>query len=158
LYWQKTGHKVIGFIWYHLRSGKWFFTLREEDDFAELLNAIAFVRDNVEEGHFPKRPRKDSCPTCPYLVPCNEDRYFLISRGEDPTGDLITPEMIPNLIEKDPNQQLKLKLKVPKPKREPPSVQPVAYPVIRQLPWDLPPDETPQGPSRRIRREKPAED
>lgn len=134
LYEKRTGKKPVGFFWYHLRSGKFFFTFREDRDYQTLDGVIDHFLDNLAAQSFPKHIDKH-CRFCDYLEPCREDRYFLVSQPEELGGIVSVPKMVPNLVIKAPYRQLRLKLKVPREKRAEPQVltppkEPIRLPTI----------------------------
>ena len=137
LYEWKTGKKPIGFLWYHLRSGKFFFTYREKKDYQTLNYNIHYFLDNLNAQLFPKNISK-RCKFCDYVRPCREDRYLFISypeKIEDTSSDL---DFVPNVIKKDPNRQLSLNLKIPREKRKKPEIvlPSSGLEVLSNLPWD----------------------
>lgn len=121
LYEKKTGKKPVGFLWYHLRSGKIFFTFREDRDYQTLYGVIYHFLDNLSAQSFPKHVDKH-CKFCDYLNPCREDRYFLVVEPEELGGICALPKMISNLVIKPSYRQLRLKLKVPREKRKEPQI------------------------------------
>jgi hypothetical protein len=44
----------VGFFWYHLRTGKYYFTYRTEKDFETLIMQVRYIIDSLNEGLFPK--------------------------------------------------------------------------------------------------------
>lgn len=136
LYEQKTGKKPIGFLWYHLRSGKMFFTYREDRDYQTLYGVIHHFLDNISTESFPKHVGRH-CRFCDYLEPCREDRYFLVVEPEELTEDSLVPRIVPNLIIKDPHRQLKFKWKMSRKKQKKLVVTSKKKTIVlRNLPWD----------------------
>ncbi|PJA02259.1 hypothetical protein COX73_01700, partial [bacterium (Candidatus Gribaldobacteria) CG_4_10_14_0_2_um_filter_36_18] len=137
LYERTTGKKPVGFIWYHLRSNKTFFTYRENRDYSILSNNIEYYLENVRAQLFPKHIGYN-CKFCDFIEPCREDRYFLIVEPEELLEGLEEVEIVPNLVKKDSCRQLKLKFKIPRKKAKKPVVylkeeEPI---ILRNLPWD----------------------
>ncbi len=141
LYEQATGKKPIGFVWYHLRSGKGFFTFRESKDYHNLLVTINHLKLNLAHESFPKRTGSH-CRHCSFFEACHEDRDFLISPPEKLNHqDLIRPLHAPTPVKKYPGKQLKLNLKVKRRRRtttQQPKAQPKQTKAIKlyNLPWD----------------------
>ena len=54
LYERTTGRKPVGFVWWHLRSGRTFFTYRGEEDYQTLDGVIHHFLENVQAESFPK--------------------------------------------------------------------------------------------------------
>ena len=117
LYEKATGKKPIGFLWYHLRSGKMFFTFRDERDYATLFGAIDHYRESISGESFPKHVNSQ-CDFCDYLEICRADRNFLVSRAEEFPENPAGVEIVPNLIRKNQYQQLRLRLKVERSKAQ----------------------------------------
>jgi len=137
LYERVKGRKPVGFLWYHLRSNKAFFTYREERDYSVLSNNIEYYLENVRAQLFPKHVGY-SCRFCDYLRPCREDRYFLLVEPEELSDGLDEIGIVPNLVRKNSRRQLKLKLKIPRKKAKKPVIflkeeEPI---ILRNLPWD----------------------
>ncbi len=120
LYWKTTGHFPIGFTWYHLRSGKIFFTFRDERDFVTLQEIVAHVADNEDALSFPKNVGRH-CRTCDFYQPCREDRDFLVTlpqRVDETTASL---ERVGSKVRKKTDRQLRLKnFKSPRVPKSPP--------------------------------------
>lgn len=139
LYEKVNGKRPVGFVWYHLRSKKTFFTYRENRDYLVLSDIIDHFLENVKAQSFPKHSGKH-CRFCDYIKACREDRYFLVVEPEELLKDLKGEvEIVPNVIKKDPYRQLKLKLTLPRKKKKKPIIyskkeeKPI---VLRNLPWD----------------------
>lgn len=136
LYEQTHGKKPAGFIWWHLRSGKRYYTYREEADYVDLRQVIDHVVANLNAQSFPKHVGA-LCQFCDYISPCRPGP-FLISLPEMQTAAPI--ELVPNpVIQRDP-VQLRLKLKVP---RQPKKLELEVFPIpmdqivyIGGEPWD----------------------
>jgi hypothetical protein len=141
---QRTGYKPVGFFWYHLRSGKTFFTFRTERDYETLFSIIDHVLDNMEAMSYPKHV-SNLCRYCDFLEPCRDDRPFLVTDPEAAPG-VAQLDLIPNLKVKKDFRQPRLRLQVPREKREE-SFQPTAVGQgvidLAQLPWNQP--EMPEG-------------
>lgn len=133
-----TGKKPVAFVWYHLPSNRWFVTWRENRDYDTLYGILAFCHDNIAAQSFPKHTGRARCKKCDYWDICREDRYFIISRPELPSETQGEPvEQRPNLVEKDPQKQLRFKFRMQRRKCEKPAVTvPRRPPVLRELPWD----------------------
>lgn len=137
LYEEVMGRKPVGFLWYHLRSGKAFFTYREGRDYANLDETVYFVLGNLAVLAFPKNPGRH-CARCDYLAPCREDRNFLVVEAEDlRTAGAV--RMVPTDVVQG-EHQLQLGLRVPR------SIRPLPVPppleqrvtILRSLPWNNP--------------------
>jgi len=118
LYEQVKGKKPIGFCWYHLRSNKAFFTFRTEKDYTVLFDVIDDFLDSLNANFFPKHVGKH-CYWCDYVKECYGEQSILISPSEeigDSQGQL---QLIPN-VKKPQSKQLKLKIRVPRIKKDPP--------------------------------------
>src|SRR3989344_1010964 len=114
-----TRKKPVGFIWYHLRSGKAFFTFRDEWDYQTLYDAIDFYLDSMGSGIFPKNPG-DQCSWCPHLEECRGRKEFLIAEPEELFGIAEGLRRIPNSFGGDaPQEQLPLKFRIPRRKSKP---------------------------------------
>jgi hypothetical protein len=137
LYEKVKVRKPVGFLWYHLRSNKAFFTYREQHDYSILSDDIKYYLENVRAQLFPKHVGYN-CRICDYLTACREDRYFLIVEPEELLESLEEVVIVPNLVKKDSCRQLKLKFKIPRKKAK----KPIIYPkeeepiILRNLPWD----------------------
>lgn len=140
LYEQQTGKKPIGFVWYHLRSGKGFFTFREDRDYHNLLITVRHVQSNVMNDSFPKRTGSH-CQQCSFFEACRENRDFILSPPESLTDqDLVRPSSVPTKVKKYPGKQLKLNLRVTRKtqtehKQKPKRSQQQQI-VLYDLPWD----------------------
>ena len=143
LYEKNTGLRPVGFIWYHLRSGKVFPTFREERDYWRLFRVVKHVIENLEAESFPPNDG-EHCRKCRHYEPCWEDRYFLIGEpGELPESPLDV-QMVPNTVKKSPETQLLLNVKKLRLKGEkPPLVAKEPKPIVlRSTPWNgLPAEE-----------------
>jgi len=138
LYEVKHGRKPIGFVWFHLRSGKAFFTYRENRDYQTLFDIIDHVVANIAAESFPKHVTWN-CRTCPYLVPCREDRHLLYSLPSDVPDHPVQLEFVPNLVRKESDQQRRLDLRMPRQKAKKPIVTELKKAeeiVLVDLPWD----------------------
>lgn len=138
LYERIYGKKPIGFVWYHLRSGKGFFTYREESDYLTLFAAVNHYRENVLAESFPKRVER-RCRTCDHLLPCNEDRHFKVVKPEEVGQEGELPLVVPSPVEKDSWRQpslspYRIRRRVPLPVV--PSVPTAPRFIISDLPWD----------------------
>lgn len=145
LYERETGKKPVGFVWYHLRSGKAFFTYREDRDYETLLQIVAHVAENWEAQSFPKNEGR-RCRTCDHVEPCRENRRFLLAKAEEVPDAPVNLVLVPNLIRKNPNRQLRLPFKMPRRKHmPPPAPEPTEKElVLRNLPWDTETAEPPR--------------
>lgn len=133
---KTTGKKPIGFLWYHLRSGKVFFTYREDADYKVLSDVVNHFLENINAQSFPKHVGRH-CQFCDYMEPCREDRYFLIARPEEVGEKAPGLEFIPNPVTKSSSRQLRLKLHVPRKRREEPVVLPPRKPIVLEgSPWN----------------------
>lgn len=130
-----TGLKPVAFCWYHLLSGKWFVTWRDENDYETLFQVIQHVRDNIAAQSFPKHITKN-CQWCDYYQECHENRQFIVAGAETPAEDAQI-QLLPTSVTVDPISQMRLKLRVTRQKvQELPIVVPEEEPVIlRNLPW-----------------------
>lgn len=136
LYGLAKGRAPVGFVWYHLRSGKGFFTFREEQDYLNLFDMISHVSGNIEAQSFPKH-LGGRCDTCEFLVPCREDRCFIVSAPEELLGTPQQLNLIDSNLTRDPVRQLRLKIKVARMKRDVPRLtrgSPTI--VLKNLPWE----------------------
>jgi len=139
LYWKRHGKWPLGFIWYHMRTNRGYFTFRDKKDLAELFHAIDHYVDNHNAGSYPKNVGK-GCKRCDYFMICHGDRPFLRSYPEQlfTMEGLVTPTYVnPPIVEVD--KQLRLKLKVGRRVRKTPEI-PVSNPetfVIRELPVQI---------------------
>jgi len=106
------GQKPVGFIWYHLRSNKFFFTFREERDYTVIEEIIDHLVDNLDTESFPKKVGLN-CRYCFFTEHCRGERRLVVSLAEEP-GEASAPlSVIFNPAEanlKGP-KQLKLKFK-----------------------------------------------
>ncbi|MFH0936852.1 MAG: PD-(D/E)XK nuclease family protein [Candidatus Daviesbacteria bacterium] len=133
------GRKPVGFVWYHLRSGKTFFTYREDKDYKNMFDIVDNFVDNSQNNSFPKRV-SHYCRYCDYIRPCREDRDFLISVPEQFTNFQSEEPLLAIgtdvIIEKA--RQLRFKnFKVPRIKKTPPPItQPSRTIVLKDSPWD----------------------
>lgn len=146
LYEKVKGKKPIGFIWFHARSGKGFFTYREEKDYATLYGVLNHVLDNIAANSFPKHVT-GRCSSCDFVAPCREDRGFMLVQPEnlEDAAELNLPMVVPTDIKKI-GTQLNLKFRMPRRKREKPAALQGEFsfkkPVLKSLPWDaLTPEE-----------------
>lgn len=138
LYERRTGKKPVGFIWYHLRSGKGFPTYREDHDYLSLFASVNHYLENIAAESFPKRVER-RCKTCDHLLPCREDRHFLVVKPEEVGEESELPLVVPSPVEKESWRQLRLgpyriRRRVPLPVV--PSVPVSPRLVISGLPWD----------------------
>jgi len=140
LYEKIIGKKPIGFLWYHLRSGKMFFTYRNDKDYQTLFGAINHYIEGIAGESFPKHVTK-KCYYCDYIEVCREDRDFLVSTAEDFSEYAENQEIVPNLVQKEPHKQLRLKLKMERKKSHTPTLivpEKIEQRIITlpDLPWD----------------------
>ena len=135
LYEKVFGKKPIGFLWYHLRSGKVFFTYREDRDYHTLADIINHFLENIKAQSFPKHVGRH-CKYCDYLKPCREDRFFMVVQPEEVSGNLLSMKFVPNVVKREKSKQLKLKLKIKRKKRPNPVVKIPEEITLRNLPWD----------------------
>lgn len=111
LYYQNFHRLPVGFFWYHLRSGKWFFTYRTLADFDTFLGQVQYVVDGLNAEQFPPVVTA-SCRYCDYCDACatyQGDRPAQVSQPavgmeEGSFGQLALPVAIPRMV------QSKLKL------------------------------------------------
>lgn len=138
LYEKTTGKKPVGVLWNHLRSGGLFFTFREERDYQTLFETVDHFLSNLAAQSFPKHVGYQ-CGRCDYLLPCREDRPFLLSKPTSLSGDGEQCMCVPTTVKKDPVQQLMLGLQRSRVKCSLPIVTPSEEErpiVLRNLPWD----------------------
>ena len=135
LYERVFGKKPIGFLWYHLRSGKVFFTYRDERDYQTLAGIIEHVLDNIRTQSFPKHV-SNHCTRCSYLEACREDREFLVVKPEDISHNLLAVKFIPNVVKKEKQKQLRFKSFPRRRKKKKPLLVRKENIVLRNLPWD----------------------
>jgi hypothetical protein len=144
LYRLVTGKYPVGFAWYHLRSGKIFFTYREERHFRDLDEVITHIADNEEALSFPKNIGFN-CRSCDYLEPCLGDNYFKVSLPEE-IGSAHELEKHPSRVVKKQEKQLRLKnLRAPRVKREEPEVTPLPIREIILIPTPREQEESEQN-------------
>ena len=142
LYEQQTGKKPIGFVWYHLRSGRGFFTYREDKDYHNLLITIKHVQYNLMIDSFPKRTGKH-CRQCDFFEACREERDFILSPPETwLEKDLVQPVKVATQVKKLHGKQLKLDLHVARHVSANKTVKRLKEPnqksqiILYDLPWD----------------------
>jgi len=153
LYLKVRGKWPIGFVWHHMRSGKAFFTYREERHFDTLFDSIEEMLAIIEEQTFAMHV-SDHCRSCDYVVPCNGANTFLVTPAEQvilPEGSMST---IPTGVVDLGRQQLRLSLKGTtgrkKRKTGESALQGDTNPtlgegiVLRDLPWTKNPDKEKQ--------------
>lgn len=121
LYWKNTGKKPVGFAWYHLRSGKWFFTFREEADFINLFIKINRMVDNLQSWDYDDYSMNEgsACAHCDFVHFCQKDRELRLvdeELPEDSCGAQITASPIIEIV--NPQQP---KFKFPKVTNKKPS-------------------------------------
>ncbi len=131
LYW-KVFHKLpVGFFWWHLRSGKLFYTYRTQNDFSTFLEKAESMLDGLESSSFPK----DSgpyCKYCDYFEICGNsraDRPLMVTKAVDTANDAAFEPVISN---KKIEKVIQLAFKFPKipgiKKEEPVTVERVTTP------------------------------
>lgn len=137
VYWRKHGRLPIGVWWYHLRSGKVFFSFREEEDFQNLFGVLNHFIENVAAQSFPKHIGRQ-CETCEHLLPCRENRHFVVVQPEALDEEMFAvPKVVPTEVAKEEATQPKLKrLKVPRKMQKTPKVAVPSQIVLHNLPWD----------------------
>ena len=106
------GQKPVGFIWYHLRSNKFFFTFREERDYVVIEEIIDHLVDNLDTESFPKKVGLN-CRYCFFTESCRGERKNFVCRPEEPGEASVPLQAIDSLaaVELKKPKQLKLKLK-----------------------------------------------
>ncbi|MDP1710365.1 MAG: PD-(D/E)XK nuclease family protein [candidate division WWE3 bacterium] len=121
LYLKANGKMPVGFFWFHLRSSKLFFTWRDEQDFETLADQIEHLLGNLEAQSFPKSVGQ-YCRYCDYIDSCRPRPFLVSYPGELPQseGEMETLE---SRVEEREAKQLRLKIKVPREKREKPAVR-----------------------------------
>lgn len=142
LYRLKTDKMPVGFWWYHLRSGKLFFTFRDERSFATLASQVEHVMGNLLVRSFPKHVDR-GCLRCDYLEPCNEDKCFLVTKPEELPGLEEMPEEEEPRYGKELSGQLKFRMKIPRPVKNLPEFNPKPRLILLDLPWDGPSNDNP---------------
>lgn len=138
LYERIYGKKPVGFIWYHLRSGKAYPTYRGESDYLNLFASVNYYRENVVAQFFQKVPGR-RCSTCDHLLPCNEDRHFKVVKPEEFGEEGELPLVVPTPVEKESWRQPRLspyKIRRGAPLPVVPSIPAVPRLVLSDLPWD----------------------
>jgi len=138
LYEKTTGKKPVGVLWNHLRSGALFFTFRDERDYHTLFETVDHFLNNLAAQSFPKHVGYQ-CSRCDYLLPCREDRPFLLSKPTSLSEGGEQCMCVPTIVKKDPVQQLTLGLQQPRAQHSLPIVTPSSEErpiVLRNLPWD----------------------
>lgn len=137
LYQGVHGKKPVGFVLCHLRSGKTFFTYREEEDYQVLFEIIDHVVENSEAQSFPKHVT-DYCARCEFLRPCRGERPFLISPSEGFPGTEEPRELVfvESGVTINPVRQLNLGIKAERKKKDkPPEIPKTPIPIVlRNLP------------------------
>lgn len=114
--------KPIGFSWYHARSGKAFFTFREDEDYVTMHDAIDFYFESLGVGITPKIPG-DHCAYCAYLSPCRGRRNLLLAHPEDLFGTSHGLRRIAHTYDTMPHDdQLKLPLRISRVQRRTPII------------------------------------
>lgn len=109
LYEMRHGRKPVGFFWYHLRSGRIFFTSRDERHYEALLRVLEHVINSVAEERFPTHVSPETCNRCPFQRPCSENRDFAIAPAEE-IGKIGVPLLaLPNPVVKSGERQLRIK-------------------------------------------------
>ena len=161
-YEQVFGKKPIGFWWYHLRSGKGFFSYRDEGHYRELEYVAQHVKMNVGARSFPKHVT-EQCQHCDFFKPCSaarletgDNRQMIVVRASDAPPGIPTMQVVEDEAHTDvltvptetvfhATRQKRLGLKgvVRTPKQQPEQTFREGEPGIIQLPiLELPtPDE-----------------
>jgi len=113
LYYQQTGKWPIGFLWYHIRTGKTFFTCRDANAIDEFFGVVDYFLDNLAAGHFPRHADRH-CRRCDYLTACAPNGQLVMALpGGIPT---ITPtplQAVPTPAKRSKPPQLKLPMPLP---------------------------------------------
>lgn len=117
LYECRHGKKPVGFAWYNLQLGKFFFTYRTNNHYHQLFYEIDSFLESLQTNFFSARKGKQCC-YCDYLEYCHEGRDFLIAEPQN-IEDGAVSKLIALLNPVPPNteKQLSLKLKVPRSKK-----------------------------------------
>jgi CRISPR/Cas system-associated exonuclease Cas4 (RecB family) len=85
LYLQIYQKWPVGFFWYHLRTGKYYFTYRTEKDFETLIMQVRYIIDSLNAGLFPKVPGQH-CKYCDFFELCagvDRDRPLLVTQPSE---------------------------------------------------------------------------
>lgn len=86
-YWlyYETYHRLpVGFFWYHLRSGEWFFTYRKKSDFSTFFNQVQYVVDGLNAEQYPKIVTT-SCRYCDFSDLCSSNQDERLVRVSQPS-------------------------------------------------------------------------
>lgn len=121
LYWQVFHRLPAGFFWWHLRSGKLFYTYRTASDFNTFLEQVEFMLDGLDSGSFPKSVGSH-CGFCDHFEVCamaRVDRPLMVTNGAVSLDEGPFAATVEGDVEIVRSKQLRLKLKVPRRKREP---------------------------------------
>lgn len=136
LYFKATGKMPVGFFWFHLRSGKLFFTWRDEHDFKTFTEQVEYFLENSEAQSFPKNVGRH-CRYCSYISPCRP-RPFLVSYPGHPPRSEGEMEVLESRVKERKAKQLRLKVKIPRKKGEKPTTRKSDEQIILVggEPWD----------------------
>ncbi len=124
------GRRPVGFIWWHMRTGKSFFTCRIDKDYEELALAVHHVVAGISANSHPRHPGSH-CRRCLVYDACWGERPFLVASTEYfPQGSTLERpafEKVPNMV-KRVYHQLPLKLGVRRKRAYQPPVVPAKRP------------------------------
>ena len=113
---QIFGQLPLGFVYYYVRDGRFFLTFRTLEDFKVLEETVSHVLLNLENSSFPKKPGKQ-CKWCDYFKVCRGERDLLLNIPVTEM-DWVKKYTIEEMVsEVEKPVQLKLGLKVKRPKR-----------------------------------------
>jgi hypothetical protein len=119
-YWwlyQRTHNLMpVGFYWYHLRTGEYFFTYRTEKDYKTFFEVIGQVVSGINAERYPMQVGPD-CKSCDFFEVCiasRENRPLLITNPSSEIGENTTRDKViqPNIVVKKA-RQLRFKLEIP---------------------------------------------
>lgn len=139
LYEMNTGNKPVAFLWYYLRSGKWFPTYIHDYHYKELNNKIRHVINNINDFSFP-RNEGTQCYTCEFLELCNEDHNFILASPEEVEGFDKGMVSVSSSVKKKAGRQLRFAFGKTRKKREvlplPSSIKETHMTILGSVPWD----------------------
>lgn len=109
------GGLPLAFVFYYVKEGKFFMTIRTREDFNTLEERLEHLRLNLDHESFPKNPDRYECKLCDYFKICRGDRDILLNipvTEMDWVKDVSPQDYLTGKV--DPVIQLKLGMKVPR--------------------------------------------
>ena len=140
LYRKRFGKWPFGYWWYHLRSGRLFFTAADSAQHQNKLElAVRSFIEGLEAKHFMPTVGRH-CEWCDHIAPCRGVLPFFIASGEEPSVIENALYESPTGVIRTGRRQLALKLGVLRRKRDEPA-RPLPKPragaiEITEFQWD----------------------